>query len=217
MTKQGKELPAYPIDYPTRISDGNEKIGPIPNISFPPGGGSCQPGVPCAREGCYAQKAWRQYATSRRAWTHNWKKLNHNRDVFFEDIHNYLKAKPRQRKFPTFFRWQVSGDVPDQDYLERMKDMAVAHPGVRMMAFTKNYSLRLEGLPHNLTVIPSAWPKLTMPDELIKSTRIAWMYDPNNRDERIQGNYYVCSGACTGCWACWHIKDMEKDVLFHKH
>lgn len=216
MQTQGKEHPEYPIDYPVRISEGNEKIGPILNVSFPPAT-SCQPGVPCAKEGCYAKKAWKQYPGTRRAWTHNWRKLNHNRDAFFEDIHQRLVTKPRQRKFPIFFRWQVSGDIPDQDYVERMKDMARAHSGIYMTAFTKNYSLNISNLPRNLTIIPSAWPKLSMPEEVVYGSRIAWMYDSKNVDERIKGNYYVCSGSCTGCWACWHINELEKDVLFHKH
>jgi hypothetical protein len=211
-----KELKPYPIDYPTRISEGNEKIGPIPNVSLPPIV-SCQPNVPCANKGCYSMKSWNAYPNVRRARRHNWDKLHYNRDAFFQDIHDYLVIKPRQRKFPLFFRWQVDGDIPDQDYLERMKEVSRAHAKVKMLAFTKNYKLNLEELPKNLTIIPSAWPKLSVPEEVVKSRRMAWVYDPKDVDERILGNYFVCSTACTGCWACWHIDQMEKDVLFHKH
>jgi hypothetical protein len=210
-----KELNPYPIDYPVRISKGNPKIGDILNVSLPPIV-SCQPNVPCAKGGCYSMKAWNCYPGTRRARRHNWNKLNHNREAYFQDIHDCLVIQPRQKKFPVFFRWHVDGDIPDQDYLERMKDVARAHSQVRMLAFTKNYKLNRENLPQNLTVIPSAWPKLKIPKEL-KSTRMAWVYDPKNVDERILGNYYVCSGACTNCWACWHIDQMDKDVLFHKH
>ena len=215
-TKQRKDLPKYPIDHPTCISAGNPKIGPIPNISFPPVV-SCQPNVPCAKDGCYALKAWKQYPGTVRAWTHNWDKLKHNRDAFFDDIHKHLTIKPRQRKFPVFLRWHVGGDIPDQDYLSRMKDHALEHRGIYMMAFTKNYSLNLGGLPQNLVVIPSAWPKFDMPEEISKQYRVAWVYDEKNVDKRIRTNYYTCNGSCTNCWACWHINEIGKDVVFHKH
>jgi hypothetical protein len=211
-----KESQPYPIDYPTCISDGNKKIGKIPNVSLPPIV-SCQPGVPCAKQGCYSMKAWNQYPDTRRARRHNWAKLHHDRNAFFQDIYNYLVLKPRQRKFPLFFRWNVDGDIPNQDYLEGMKEVARAHTKVKMLAFTKNYTLNFDSLPQNLTVVPSAWPHHPLCNDVDKRFRMAWMWDNKNRDERIKGNYYVCSGHCTGCWACWHIDQMEKDVLFHKH
>ena len=211
-----KEMPPYTIDHPTCISEGNEKIGPILNVSLPPIV-SCQPGVPCANEGCYSMKSWNMYPGTRRARRHNWAKLHHSRDAFFNDIHNRLAIKPRQRKFPAFFRWHVDGDIPDQDYLERMKDIARAHSNVAMLAFTKNYSLNLNSLPHNLVIIPSTWPKLNIPDEILKQFPVAWVYDEKNVVLRLCGIYFVCSGHCSDCFACWHINKLGQDVLFHKH
>jgi hypothetical protein len=210
------ELKPYPIDFPTCISEKNKKIGKILNISLPPIV-SCQPNVPCAGQGCYSMKAWNAYPNVRRARRHNWAKLHTDRDTFFYDIHITIAGNPKRRTHPTFFRWHCDGDIVDQDYLERMKDIARAHHQVKMLAFTKNYGLDFDGLPKNLTIIPSAWPKHNMPNDLNKRMRTAFMYDEKNVDERIQDNYFVCSGACTNCWRCWHINELQKDVVLPKH
>ena len=210
------ELEQYPLDYPTRISDHNKKIGKILNVNLPPIV-SCQPNVPCAKQGCYSMKAWNVYPNTRRARRHNWAKLHEDRSNYFNDIHIRLVGTPRQKTYPVFFRWHCDGDIIDQDYLESMKEIAREHSDVRMLAFTKNYHLNLDGLPTNLTIIPSAWPSHPMPNDLDKRFRIAYMYDKRNPDARIKGDYFMCSGACTNCWRCWHINELEKDVVLPKH
>jgi hypothetical protein len=216
LMERKNELEPYTIDYPTRVSDRNSKLGKMLNINLPPVV-SCQPKVPCANEGCYSMKAWNCYPEVRRARRHNWDKLNTRRDDYFNDIHTRIVGTPRQKTHPVFFRWHCDGDIVDQDYLERMKDVAKAHPQVRMLAFTKNYKLNLDNLPKNLIIIPSAWPKYGMPNDLNRRFRVAYMYDRKNVDPRIEGNYFVCSGGCTNCWRCWYIDELGKDVVFPKH
>jgi len=49
-----------------KISNGNTKLGRIPNISLPPIK-ACGKDVPCKSD-CYALKAYRQYPATRKAW-----------------------------------------------------------------------------------------------------------------------------------------------------
>lgn len=50
------------------VSNGNSKLGSIPNISLIPGK-DCGD-VPCKAQ-CYALKAWKQYPETRAAWKRN--------------------------------------------------------------------------------------------------------------------------------------------------
>lgn len=200
----------YAFEQSIVISKGNTKIGSIANVSLPPIA-SCQKDVPCAKTGCYSLKAYRRFRNVREARQHNWDVLNKEPDRFFEDIEHYIIKKK-----PQYFRWHVDGDIPSQAYLDKMIALAEEFPAVKMLAFTKNYSLDLSRLPQSLTIIPSLWTQYG-PIEKYSDRPVAWMYDESQPDGRLRGHYFECSGACTGCWACWHINELEKDVVFHKH
>jgi len=192
------------------ISKGNTKIGNTPNVSLPPIV-SCQKDIPCAKEGCYSLKAMRRFACVRAAREHNWDVLSKDHNRFFRDIEAYIIEKRPDR-----FRWHVDGDIPSQHYLDSMQEIARRLPAIRMLAFTKNYSLDLSNLPQNLVIIPSMWIEFGRP-ETFKDRPIAWLYDPRKPDCRIMGNYFTCVGKCTGCWKCWNISILEKDVVFYRH
>jgi hypothetical protein len=200
----------YSFDQPIVISKGNNKIGSIANVSLPPIA-SCQKDVPCAKQGCYSLKAYRRFKTVREARQHNWAVLNKDPDRFFKDIEDYLIDKK-----PRYFRWHVDGDIPSQSYLNNMIRVSEKFPAVKMLAFTKNYTLDISRLPQSLTIIPSLWPKHAFPKQFADRP-VSWLYDSRDPEERLRGYYFECSGACTGCWACWHINELEKDVVFHKH
>lgn len=56
----------------TRISDGNGKVGRIPNISLTPGRTcSAEACRTCLTHGCYAMKSYRMYPSVRRSWDAN--------------------------------------------------------------------------------------------------------------------------------------------------
>jgi hypothetical protein len=203
------EQRTYQITDPVAVSKGNKKIGfDTPNVSLPPII-ACQKGVPCASQGCYAVGVWNQYPNVRRAWMHNLGVLNHNFDKYFSDIRGYLLHKD-----PPYFRWHVGGDIPSQRYLDAMVVVADAFPKTQMLAFTKNYTLDLSKCPTNLAVIPSMWPQYG-PNDIDRPK--AWLWDPKNEDHRVMSNYYECNTKCTDCYACWHIGEIGKDVVFHKH
>jgi hypothetical protein len=117
---------------------------------------------------------------------------------------------------PPYFRWHVGGDIPSQRYLNGMIAIAEEFPRINMVAFTKNYALNLDSLPDNLSVIPSFWPAYGQ-SEKFKDRPVAWVYDKKNEDERIGGHYFFCNDGCDQCYACWHIKELDKDVVFYKH
>jgi hypothetical protein len=191
-----------------KISSGNKKTGKINAISFPPIK-SCSNNIPCTDK-CYALKSYRMYPNVKKAWEHNLELLNKDRDLFFKEISFFIVAKS-----PKYFRWHVSGDIQDQDYLERMKFLANSFPKTKFLAFTKQHSLNFENLPPNLSIIASMWPGWGNP----KSTWLpkAWMQD--GTETRIPGEAFECSGCCDSCHVCWELKKglTVWDIILPKH
>ena len=192
---------------PIVISKGNDKIGKIPNVSLPPIT-SCVKGVPCAQENlCYSLKAWKAYQNVRDARLHYCRVWLNQPDKYFSDIREFLLKKK-----PDYFRFHVDGDIPDENYFNRMIRLADDFPNTRFLCFTKRYELPIQKSPCNLTIIPSAWPGYEMKKDF---ERIAWMED--GREDRYNHARFDCSGHCSNCYACWHIYDIGQDVVFHKH
>ena len=190
------------------ISNGNSKLGAIPNISLIPGR-DCGD-VPCKRE-CYALKAWKQYRETRAAWTHNSKLAHGNPDRYFAQLSDYLT-----RKSPAWFRWHVAGDILDQSYLDSMKSIAMQFPGTRFLAFTKRQDLYYSDLPSNLAIVFSMWPGWGSEEKARSSgLPIAWMQD--STEGRVPANAIECPGSCENCAMCWNLKRIGRDVVFDKH
>jgi len=192
-----------------KISNGNSKMGKIPSVSLPPIK-ACGKDVPCKSD-CYALKAYRLYPTTRKAWDHNLECYNQNPDLYFASIGNWLvKHQPR------FFRWHVAGDILDQFYLDKMRDIAKTFPKIKFLAFTKRIDLTYHFLPDNLSIVFSMWPGFGKQLQHVAMPK-AWLHDPANIDPRIPGDALECPGNCDNCGMCWHLKNLNKDVVFYKH
>lgn len=198
----------YKKNDPIVISEGNSKIGKIPNVSLPPSA-SCNNDLPCKKDGCYSEKALRRFESVRLARSHNWRVWKKEPNRYFKDIEDFLQAEE-----PAYFRFHVDGDIPSQDYLNRMIKLARNHKETRFLAFTKKFQLDFSNCPENLIIIPSAWPKMNLPKSLWVHN-LAWMQD--GREDRNQRAYFECHKHCDECYACWHIDRIGRDVLFAKH
>jgi hypothetical protein len=192
-----------------KISKGNSKMGRIPSISFPPIL-ACGKNVPCRRE-CYAMKVFRQYKNTRLAYEHNYRQAMGDRNNFFQELAVFL-----EKKTPKFFRYHVSGDILDADYLARIKDVAVRFPGTKFFMFTKRTDLLPEtnDSPSNLAIIVSVWPGHPMATNL-HGYRYAYMQD--GTEGRIPEGSVHCPGNCETCGVCASIYSIGKDVYFDKH
>jgi len=195
--------------YSTVVSDGNTKLGRIANVNLPPVT-TCIANAPCAKEGlCYSLKAWNQYPNVRDARRYNLQLWEIDPYWYFKSIDLEIAKKKYH-----FLRWHSDGDIPNLDYLNRMKKLAEENLGTRFLAFTKKYHFVVDQkFPPNLTVIPSAWPAHPLPTSF---ERIAWMLD--GREQRhLNREYFECSGHCEDCYKCWYLYENGKDVVFHKH
>lgn len=196
-------------DMKAKISEGNTKIGNIPNVSHSPIKG-CPNGVPCAKKGeCYAIKAYSRHKATTAAWNHNFDLLNSDISAYFNSLDEYLtEAKPNM------FRIHVAGDFLNQAHLDMWKATAAKHSKTKFLAFTKQHGLDYNTTPQNLTIVFSMWPGF---GDNQKSMPRAWMLDPKNEDSRIPKNAIECSGTCESCGMCWSLNELKRDVFFRKH
>lgn len=197
------------------ISEGNNKIGKVPNISLPPIK-TCNKRAGCTKGKCYALKSYRLYPSVKNAWDTNLKTYKDYPETYFEKIASQLSIKN-----PKLFRWHVSGDIPDKKYLIGMVKIANRFPDIKFLCFTKKYRLVLNQIDiikstHNLTVILSSWTNLKLPERTkINWFPIAWYQD--GTEKRITNNSVECFGNCEHCRMCWNLKNLQLDVVFNHH
>lgn len=194
------------------ISTGNRKMGQIPSVSLPPVI-TCKNCATCAKK-CYAAKLCRIYPSVKAAYDRNLEILKADRDLYFFQV----KAAAMMTRF---FRWHVSGDIVDVDYLDRMCKLARELKGTQFLAFTKNYNdvneyLKNHKKPANLHLIfslPFTGCRINNPHNLPTAAVIMKGQEPDP-------NWKVCGGNCSECACrgvgCWELKKGET-IAFYEH
>ena len=194
------------------ISNGNSKMGAIPSVSLPPII-TCKNCESCAGL-CYAAKLCRLRPTVKEAYDRNLAILKEDRDGYFIQV----KAAAMVTRF---FRFHVSGDIIDIDYLDRMVKLARELKGTEFLAFTKNYEdvneyFKAHKKPANLHLIfslPFDGARIDNPHNLPTAAVIM-------RGQEPDPSYKVCGGNCTECACrgvgCWQLKKGET-IAFKQH
>lgn len=198
------------------ISNGNRKMGAIPSVSLPPII-TCPNGCPCAKK-CYAAKMCRIYPSVRKAYQNNLDILNDNWDEYWHQVREAVKRSK-------YFRFHVSGDIPNAAYFKEMVITAKQNPETEILAFTKQYDIvnhyidTFGGLPENLHLIFSRWDAawnvhIHNPHDLPMSAVIF-------KDILHQIEFEkICGGNCTECACrgvgCWELKKGET-IAFYEH
>lgn len=197
---------------PVSISKGNSKMGAIPSVSLPPVI-TCKNCATCAKK-CYAAKLCRLYPSVRKSYENNLEVLKADRNAYFAQV----KASAMMTRF---FRFHVSGDIIDTDYLDRMCKLAREVKGTQFLAFTKNYEdvneyFKNHKKPQNLKLIfslPFDGAMINNPHNLPTAAVILKGNEP-------KANYKVCGGNCTECACqgvgCWELKKGET-IAFYEH
>ena len=194
------------------VSKGNRKMGSIPSVSLPPVV-TCKNCSTCKHK-CYALKMCRIYPTVKKAYDNNLALLNEDRDAYFLQV----KASAMVTKY---FRFHVSGDIVDIDYLDRMCKLASELSDTRFLCFTKNYEdveeyTKANEIPENLKLIislPFDGSKVNNIGNLPTARVIMKGNEPDENDKVCGGNCAEC--ACRGV-GCWELKKGET-IAFYEH
>lgn len=192
------------------ISQGNSKMGAIPSVSLP-ACVTCNPSAPCFKK-CYALRLARRYKTVANAYDRNLDILQ------TAPAHYWLQVKAAA-SMTRFFRYHVSGDIPNAAYFEMMTLTARQLPNTTFLAFTKQYQIVNDYLndggtiPENLKILFSNWGawKCENPRRLPTCEIILKGSEP-------APDWKICGGNCTACACagigCWELKNGETIAIY---
>jgi len=199
------------------ISKGNEKLGAIHSVSLP-SGITCK-ACGCEKK-CYARRIERRRKSVREAYQNNLNILETEPDTYWREVEAAIMLS-------RFFRFHVSGDIPNQDYMSRMSVIARRNPHCEILCFTKKFEIVNEhisylkctgsDLPQNLHMIFSAWVGLEMVNPFsLPEAHVRYRDGTTTaRPDAVQ-----CGGNCTECAitddGCWTLEKGEQ-VVFDEH
>lgn len=195
------------------ISHGNSKMGAIASVSLP----SIVTCRQCAcQQKCYAHRLERLRPSVRQAYQRNLDQLRAEPDVYWREVEAAIMMN-------RFFRFHVSGDIPDLDYLNRIVAVAQRQNHCQILCFTKKFDLvnrhlaEHGALPDNLHMIFSAWPGLTMDNpHSLPEAHVRF----RDGTTTAAANATSCPGNCTTCaqtdGGCWTL-EVGQQVVFDEH
>ena len=195
------------------LSPGNVKMGAIPSISLP-SVLTCR-SCDCQTK-CYAKKLERLRPNVRKAYQRNLDILNNDPVQYWREVEAAIMCS-------RFFRFHVSGDIPDGNYFANMVAVAQRNAHCQILCFTKKFELVnqsiLDGIkpPENLHLIFSGWRGL----EMVNPFRLAEAHVRYKDGTTTASEGAVdCSGNCVDCAitdsGCWTLKKGEQ-VIFDEH
>lgn len=196
-----------------KISPGNTKLGSIPSVSLP--------AVITCREcdchqKCYARKLERLRPAVRNAYRHNLEVLQNDPDTYWREVEAAIMLT-------RFFRFHVSGDIPDDKYFDRMVEVAERNKHCQILCFTKKYEIVNNyiadnwAIPDNLRVIFSAWDNLPVDNPY--NLPVAYVRfrdghtDAPEKAINCGGNCSECASTDGGCWTL----EVGEAVVFDEH
>ncbi len=197
-----------------KISNGNSKMGSIPSVSLP-AGLTCRSDCDCSKK-CYAKRLERMRPSVRAAYQSNLDLLNNDSDTYWREVEASIMMS-------RFFRFHVSGDIPDSSYFENMVEIARTNPHCEILCFTKKYDIVnshisiIGKLPKNLHIVFSGWHDIQMVNPYnLPEAHVRY----RDGTTTARADAKECGGNCTECACtddgCWTIKNGEQ-VVFNEH
>lgn len=198
------------------ISKGNTKMGQIQSISLP----SVETCRPCAcSKKCYARRIERMRSSVASAYRNNLRILKEAPEVFWREVEAAIMMS-------RYFRFHVSGDIPDSAYFEKMVEIAKRQQHCQILCFTKKFEIVNEyifkngvydSIPQNLHIVFSGWVDLTMVNPFsLPEAHVRYRDGTTTASEGA----IECGGNCTECAmvnaGCWTLKSGEQ-VVFNEH
>lgn len=203
---------------------GNSKLGTIPAWNVAPFVTCSECAMKsCAIDGCYAVKNMfahgYNYNTNNvlKAWTDNTKLAFTDLDKLEKQLDAYLTVVEMSIASCKFFRIHSAGDFFSVKYAEMWKRLAINHPGVKFLAFTKQFDIirkvDFSGLD-NFSLVLSGWTGCEIPADLMEKYHAAFCVE---RGQDAPENALECPGNCDTCGMCWNLNAINSNVYFHKH
>jgi len=200
------------------VSQGNTKMGKVASVSLLPVltcPARCR--GTCADK-CYAKKLAILRPSVMKAYARNTAVARLAPDAFFRAVNRAMEKAEH-------FRFHVSGDIPDYNYLLEVVLSCLRNPHCEVLMFTKKFELvnrlldSIGALPKNLHCLFSGWTNLFPtaggwnPHRLPETTVYA-------KDEDFRPEWTPCGGNCLDCavhdGGCWAARPGET-IAFKIH
>lgn len=200
------------------ISKGNKKTGFIPSVSLPPKT-TCNPDAPCTKcHLCYIDKICRMRPNVLASYQHNLDVYKRAPDVFFAQVE-------ATAKLTNYFRYFVSGDIPNVQFFDYMVKTAINCPNCKFLVFTKqfeivnnyltDFAINQKQIPANLQIILSGWGAW-QPENPFNLPMAQVIF----KGQAPLDNWLLCGGNCAECACrgvgCWQLKKGEI-IAFNQH
>lgn len=187
-----------------------------------PVGHTCDTNAPCyKRKECYAMRGNLSFNNYKAKMQSNLKLYKEHPDIYRESIQLELTMVRYK-----YFRWFVSGDIPDREFLrDIMIPLAENNPETKFLCFTKKHNYVNEYLskgntiPKNLQIVFSCWGSFLAENPYnLPCSYVAYKANSQYADENktIPVDAKPCDGKCIECLKCWELKRGES-VVFKKH
>ncbi|MCF0138335.1 MAG: hypothetical protein HUJ66_08235 [Oscillospiraceae bacterium] len=203
-----------------RINNGNIKVdgipmGGVPSVSLP-ACITCNPEAPCFQL-CYARRVSARHKRMADGHENNLKVLRADPATYWAQVREAVSAVP-------FFRFHVSGDIPDAEYMTELARTAEMFPGTVVLVFTKQYSF-VNGfvdaggvIPGNLHIIFRLWDAEwnAKIDNHHNFPTFGVIFDESEVKKftgTCPGNCMECARGNTGCWG---LKSGESIGIFEQ-
>lgn len=199
------------------ISKGNEKMGSIMSVSLP-AVLTCRT-CGCNKK-CYARRIECRRPSVKAAY-------HRNMEILMEDPDTYWREVEAAVMLSRFFRFHVSGDIPDAEYFSRMIGVAERNRHCEILCFTKKYEI-VNGvirtlrninadLPENLHVLISGWTGFQFENPYRLPEAHVHFRDGTTT---ARPDAKKCGGNCTACavtgTGCWTLRRGEQ-IVFDEH
>ena len=184
-----------------KISNANSKMGAVASVSqlpFLTCPGCCERS--CGAK-CYAAKLANLRPSVLKAWAYNTALAIYRPLEYWAGVSEAVGAVK-------YFRFHVSGDIPNMAYFRHVVDVAREHSGTEILMFTKRWAVVNEWigengpLPSNLHVMFSGWDGL-QPDNpygLPETNVIMKGSEPREGWKLCGGKCETCAARGVGCW-----------------
>ncbi len=196
------------------ISNNNKKMGTATASVSLLTACTCSEKMPCYKD-CYARRMEHFRPSIYNAYLNNYIVYKKDPALFF----NSVKAAMLQS---LYFRFFVSGDIPDIEFLRQAITTAEQVPHCKVLLFSKKYTIvnkalaeRGGVLPKNFTIILSEWAGLNMSNPYkLPVAKVVENYEISAK------NAYICTNNCAACQAagrgCFYAAN-GSTVVFKKH
>lgn len=106
-------------------------MGSIPSISLP----AIETCISCAcNVKCYAKRMEQRWKNVRKSYQNNLILYKTEPETFWREAEAAIMMS-------RFFRFHVSGDIPDPDYFKKMVEIASRNPHCQILCFTKKFGI----------------------------------------------------------------------------